>query len=497
MRAKPIVRSLAAAGLVTVLGVGGIKYYEPATAQAAVETSQAAVEISQAAVETSSSQAQAVSAAALPDFSRLVKRYGPAVVNISVTHEGRAQVGATMPDFGVSPGDPFYEFFRHFQIPQPQGAVPMHGIGSGFIIGPDGTILTNAHVVKDASEVTVKLTDRREFKAKVVGVDPQTDIAVLKIDAENLPSVKLGDPKDLDVGEWVVAIGSPYGFENSVTSGIVSAKSRALPDGTYVPFIQTDVAVNPGNSGGPLFNLEGEVVGINSQIYSRSGGYQGLSFAIPIDTAMQVKAQLVKYGKVTRGRLGITIQEVNQSLANSFGMDRAHGALVSSVVDGSPAEKAGVKPGDVVLKVDGAPIQRSIDLSSRIAAMKPGSSATLEVWRNGKPRELAVVIGEAPSQQVASAGTSDLSGARLGVAVRPLSPQEQQQAHVDGGVLVEQVAGAAARAGIRPGDIIVSINQKPVKSVEELRSATKDADKTLAILVQRDNARIFVPVEIG
>ncbi|MCC7081375.1 MAG: DegQ family serine endoprotease [Burkholderiales bacterium] len=483
MKMKPIVRSLAAAGLITALGVGGIRYYEPATAQAAVETA---------------TQAQPAAPSALPDFSRLVKQYGPAVVNISVAYEGQAQAGATMPDFGVAPGDPFYEFFRRFQIPQnPQGAVPRHGIGSGFIVSPDGTILTNAHVVKDASEVTVKLTDRREFKAKVVGMDPQTDIAVLKIDANNLPSVKLGDSKNVNVGDWVVAIGSPYGFENSVTAGIVSAKARALPDGTYVPFIQTDVAVNPGNSGGPLFNLQGEVIGINSQIYSRSGGYQGLSFAIPIDTALHVKDQLVKFGKVTRGRLGVTIQEVNQSLASSFGMDRARGALVSQVENGSPADKAGVKPGDVVLAVDGTPIQRSIDLSRRIAMMKPGSSAKIEVWRDGKPRDLAVVIGEAPSQQVAAADNSDLSGARLGVAVRPLSPDEQKQAHVTGGVLVEQVAGAAARAGIRPGDIIVSVNQKPVKSVDELRAATKTSEKTLAILVQRDNARIFVPVELG
>ncbi len=483
MKMKPIVRSLAAAGLITALGVGGIRYYEPATAQAAVETA---------------TQAQPAAPSALPDFSRLVKQYGPAVVNISVAYEGQAQAGATMPDFGVAPGDPFYEFFRRFQIPQnPQGAVPRHGIGSGFIVSPDGTILTNAHVVKDASEVTVKLTDRREFKAKVVGMDPQTDIAVLKIDANNLPSVKLGDSKNVNVGDWVVAIGSPYGFENSVTAGIVSAKARALPDGTYVPFIQTDVAVNPGNSGGPLFNLQGEVIGINSQIYSRSGGYQGLSFAIPIDTALHVKDQLVKFGKVTRGRLGVTIQEVNQSLASSFGMDRARGALVSQVENGSPADKAGVKPGDVVLAVDGTPIQRSIDLSRRIAMMKPGSNAKIEVWRDGKPRDLAVVIGEAPSQQVAAADNSDLSGARLGVAVRPLSPDEQKQAHVTGGVLVEQVAGAAARAGIRPGDIIVSVNQKPVKSVDELRAATKTSEKTLAILVQRDNARIFVPVELG
>jgi serine protease Do len=475
--------------MVSVLGIGGIQHYQ--TAQAAAETSHAGV-------ATTGTNPSAIPLAALPDFSKLVKQYGPAVVNISVTHEPRAQASAAMPDSGMGPGDPFYEFFRRFQIPvPPQGGAPTHGIGSGFIISPDGTILTNAHVVQNAAEVTVKLTDRREFKAKVVGVDPQTDVAVLKIDAENLPSVKLGDPKDLDVGEWVVAIGSPYGFENSVTSGIVSAKSRSLPDGTYVPFIQTDVAVNPGNSGGPLFNLEGEVVGINSQIYSRSGGYQGLSFAIPIDTAVQVKDQLVRHGTVTRGRLGVAIQEVNQSLANSFGLDRARGALVSSVESGSPAEKAGVKPGDVVLKVDGVEIQRSIDLSSLVAGMKPGSQAQLEVWRNGNTRELSVTVGEAPSQKVAAIDKSDLSGARLGVAVRPLSPAEQAQAKVDGGVVVEQVAGPAAKAGIRAGDIIVSVNQKPVTSAEQLRSAAKEADKTLALLVQRNNARIYIPVNLG
>ena len=279
-------------------------------------------------------------------------------------------------------------------------------MGSGFIVSPDGTILTNAHVVQDASEVTVKLTDRREFKAKVVGVDAQTDVAVLKIDAKDLPAVKLGNSKDLRVGEWVVAIGSPYGFENTVTSGIVSAKSRALPDGTYVPFIQTDVAVNPGNSGGPLFNLKGEVVGINAQIYSRTGGYQGLSFAIPIDTALHVKDQLVQHGKVTRGRLGVTIQEVDQSLANSFGLDSARGALVSSVENGSPAAKAGLKPGDVILKVDGADIQSSVELSSRVASMKPGTSARLDVWREGKAREISVAVGETRSQQTARATKS-------------------------------------------------------------------------------------------
>jgi serine protease Do len=493
MRAKAIVRSLAAAGLVTVIGVGGVKYYEPAVVHAAP-----AQAVPMAAPSTA--------AAALPDFSTLVEQYGPAVVNISVTHEPRQQTGADAPQFGMSPEDPFYEFFRRFQIPQPFGGnpeqpfrgMPQAGIGSGFIVSADGTILTNAHVVRDAAEVTVRLTDRREFKAKVVGTDPQTDVAVLKIDAKDLPTVKLGDPSSVRVGEWVVAIGSPFGFENTVTSGIVSAKARSLPDGTYVPFIQTDVAVNPGNSGGPLFNLRGEVVGINSQIYSRSGGYQGLSFAIPIDTAVQVKDQLVRHGKVTRGLLGVMIQEVNQSLANSFGLDQAQGALVSRVTPGSAAAKAGLKSGDVILQLDGEPINRSIDLSSRVATMAPGTKAELEVWRDGKRQRVAVTVGEAPAQQQAAAAEpADLSGARLGVAVRELSPEEQQQAKVTGGVLVEQVAGAAAKAGIRPGDIIVSINQKPVQSVEELRAATKDGGKNLAVLVQRVEGRIFVPVELG
>jgi serine protease Do len=488
MKAKAIVRGLAAAGLVTVLGVGGVKYYQPASAQA-----------------LPAQAAPAATAAALPDFSGLVERYGPAVVNISVTREARMQSGASAPDLGMSPDDPFYEFFRRFQIPQPFGGtpqpfrgVPQSGIGSGFIVSSDGTILTNAHVVRDAQEVRVKLTDRREFKAKVVGVDAQTDVAVLKIQADNLPTVRLGSPDSVRVGEWVVAIGSPFGFENTVTSGIVSAKARSLPDGTYVPFIQTDVAVNPGNSGGPLFNLKGEVIGINSQIYSRSGGYQGLSFAIPIDTAVQVKDQLVQHGKVTRGQLGIMIQEVNQSLANSFGLDRAHGALVSSVTPGSAAAKGGVKSGDVILKLDGQEINRSIDLSSRVATMAPGTKAEVEVWRDGKRQRLAVTVGEAPSpQQAAAADAADLSGARLGVAVRALSPEEQKQANMSGGVLVEQVAGAAAKAGIRPGDIIVSVNQKPVKNVEELRAATKGAGKTMAVLVQRGDGRIFVPVDLG
>jgi len=476
MKRKPIVRSLAAAGLVSVLGFGGMQYYAPAAHAVTPAT------------------AAAAPASVLPDFSRLVEQYGPAVVNISVSHDMK-KAAAGVPGLGLSPDDPMYEFFRRFQIPQTP--MPSQGIGSGFIVSPDGLILTNAHVVQDASEVTVKLTDRREFKAKVIGVDPATDVAVLKIEATNLPAVRLGDSDAVRVGEWVVAIGAPFGFENSVTSGIVSAKARSLPDGTYVPFIQTDVAVNPGNSGGPLFNLKGEVIGINSQIYSRSGGYQGVSFAIPIDMALHVKDQLVAHGTVTRGRLGVTVQEVNQSLARSFGMPSARGALVSSVEPGSAADKAGVKTGDVILKLNGTAIDRSIELASRVATMKPGSPATLEVWRDGKPRAITAQVGAAPSEKLAAAKADvDLSGARVGVAVRALTEAEKQRAGVEGGVMVEQVAGAAAKAGIRPGDIIVSVNGTRIADAEALKAAAKSG-KTLAVLIQRNEARIFVPVQVG
>jgi serine protease Do len=486
MKQKLIVKSLAAAGLVTVLGLGGISHYGPSAANARP-------------VEAAQTVPTAAPSAALPDFAQLVEKNGPAVVNISVT--GNMKTAASGADIGISPDDPMYEFFKRFMGPQgrmqPQQQEPVHGIGSGFIVSADGLVLTNAHVVQNASEVTVKLTDRREYRAKVIGVDAQSDIAVLKIDARNLPTVRLGNAKDVRVGEWVVAIGSPFGFENTVTSGIVSAKSRALPDGSSVPFLQTDVAVNPGNSGGPLFNMKGEVIGINSQIYSRSGGYQGVSFAIPIDTAVNVKDQLVQTGKVQRGRLGVVIQEVNQSLAGSFGLPKAGGALISQVENGSPAAKAGLKSGDVVLKIDGAEIGSSLDLTSRVSTMKPGSSATLEVWRDGKPQQIAVKVGETPAEKVAAAATpADLSGSRLGVAVRSLSPEEQKQVKVQGGLLVEQVAGPAAKAGIRSGDIILAVNGRQVKSVDELKAATKGA-KTMALLVKRDDVSIFVPVELG
>jgi serine protease Do len=372
------------------------------------------------------------------------------------------------------------------------------GQGSGYIISPDGFILTNAHVVANGAEVTVKLTDRREFRAKLVGSDPQTDVAVLKIDATDLPTVKLGDSNAVRVGEWVVAIGSPFGFENTVTSGIVSAKARALPDGTYVPFIQTDVAVNPGNSGGPLFNLKGEVIGINSQIYSSTGGYQGLSFAIPIATVVKVKDQLVEHGKVTRGRIGVTIQEVNQPLAQSFGLGEPGGALVSSVEKGSPADKAGFQPGDVILSIDGQRTPRSIDVSSYVADLRPGTIARVEVWRKRGSRELEVTVGEAKAEKIASAGTAVGEGGRLGLAVRPLDPDEKQEAALtSGGLVVENASGPAARAGIQPGDIVLALNGTPVRSVDELKSLVGHSGKTVALLIQRDKTKLFVPVVIG
>src|SRR5688572_1864473 len=332
----------------------------------------------------------------LPDFATIVEANGKAVVNITATKAARS--GARAPLGDEEESNPLFEFFRRFGIPTPRGGVPgqgqgpqmpMQGMGSGFIVEPSGIILTNAHVVEGADEVRVRLSDRREFKGKVVGADKATDIAVVRIEGKGLPVVKLGDPSQIKVGEWVLAIGSPFGFENTVTAGIVSATSRSLPDGTYVPFIQTDAAVNPGNSGGPLFNLKGEVIGINSQIYSRTGGFQGIAFAVPIDVASNVKQQLVANGSVQRGRLGVSIQEVSQSLAQSFGLDRPRGALVAQVEKDSPAEKAGIKPGDVLLGVNGKTVERSAEVPPLVAAVKPGTKATLDVWRDGKKQALA------------------------------------------------------------------------------------------------------------
>jgi serine protease Do len=441
---------------------------------------------------TAAVQASGAQLRTLPDFSDLAAQAGPAVVNISVT-KTTSDVAQTPP---FDENNPFFQFFKRFQVPMPQ-QMPSHGIGSGFIISSDGYILTNAHVVSGASEVSVKLTDRRELTAKVVGTDPRSDVALLKIDAKNLPTLRIGDPSQVKVGQWVVAMGSPFGFENSVTAGIVSAKSRSLPDSAYVPFIQTDVAVNPGNSGGPLFNLSGEVIGINSQIYSQTGGYMGLSFAIPIDVAMHVENQLQHYGKVTHGRIGVTVQEVNQNLAQSFGLKKPEGALVSTVEEGSPAARAGFKSGDIILAFNGKTVDKSSALPLIVGDMKPGETAAARIWRDGSERTLNVTVGAAPSEQTASANTPANNSGKLGLVVRPLNSEERQQLHSKGGLVVEQAAGAAAEAGVQAGDVILALNNEQVRSVAQLRRLLDKASGHVALLVQRDKAKIYVPVNLG
>ncbi len=435
----------------------------------------------------------------LPSFQSIVERFGPAVVNISVEGMVRTAAAIEPPFGGVDPEDPFQDFLRRFgpQFRSPPGEQLRRGMGSGFIVSADGVILTNAHVVDNASVVRVKLTDKREFDAKVIGVDKPTDVAVLKIEAHDLPTVPLGNPAQTRVGDWVLAIGAPFGFENTVTAGIVSAKSRSLPDEGYVPFIQTDVAINPGNSGGPLLNLKGEVVGINSQIYSQSGGYQGLSFAIPIDVAAQIKDQLLAHGKVTRGRLGVAVQDVSQALAESFGLDAPRGALVSQVETDSPAEKAGLQAGDVILKFDGQPVASSAELPPKVAGMTPGKAVPMEVWRAGGVRSMTVAVGEMKAAMVANDETNTADQGRLGVAVRPLDAQEAREAETAGGLLVLDAGGPAARAGIAPGDVILAVNGRPISSVAELRGQIEAAGRHIALLIQRDDARIFVPIELG
>src|ERR1700730_9610738 len=442
---------------------------------------------------------------ALPDFSQLVDRYGPAVVNVEVVEKPQPSAGGVP---GLSPNDPFYDFFRRFGVPGPEqgpraNQPPARGAGSGFIINSDGYILTNTHVVGNADEVTVRLTDRRELAAKVIGADERTDVAVIKISATNLPIVKLGDPSRIKPGQWVLAIGSPFGFENSATAGIISATSRSVPGENYVPFIQTDVAVNPGNSGGPLFNMAGEVIGINSQIFSRTGGFMGVSFAILIDVARNVGEQLIKTGKVVRGRIGVTIQDVNAQLAESFGLDRPRGALVSSVEKDGPAAKAGLQPGDVILGVNGKPIERYGELSGSIAAMKPGTDATLDVWRAGKKQNVSVKVTELKEQQQqAKLGgrqkdhATNSQASQFGLTVRPLDPQEKEQAETQGNLVVEEVTGPAASAGVQPGDIILGVNGKRVKTVKELQDEAKSSGKNVALLIQREDAQIFVPLRI-
>ena len=441
------------------------------------------------------SQAPAATAA-LPDMSSIVARNSPSVVNISVSGTRKGGPNASR-NPQLDEDESIQEFFRRFRIPQNRGDMPVRGLGSGFIVSADGTILTNAHVVDGAEEVIVKLTDKREFKAKVLGLDTASDVAVLKIAATDLPVARIGKAANTRVGEWVLAIGSPFGFESSASAGIVSANARSLPDGSYVPFIQTDVAVNPGNSGGPLFNMAGEVIGINSQIYSRSGGYQGLSFAIPIEVAMNVERQIVAHGKVQRGRLGVGIQEVNQSLADSFGLKKPAGALVGSVEKDSPAAKAGLEPGDVILAINGKDIGASNELPAIVSSMSPGESARLQVWRKGGARQLEVQVGKFDDEKLAAGDAPEAAKGRLGVTVRPLTPDEQRRAEVNGGVVVQNVAGAAAKAGIQPGDIVLSVNGEAITSTEQLRSLVTKAEKRIAVLVDRGNARIFIPVELG
>jgi serine protease Do len=446
---------------------------------------------------------------ALPDFTKIVSRNGPAVVNIQVVGGTKTSLRQQRGAPEMDEDDPFFEFFRQFGMPNAprggqrgggRGAPTMMGEGSGFIVSPDGVILTNAHVVRDADEVTVKLQDRREYRAKVLGSDPKTDVAVLKIDAKNLPVVPMGSTRNLQVGEWVLAIGSPYGLDSTVTAGVVSAKGRTLPGDNGTQFIQTDVAVNPGNSGGPLFNTRGEVVGINSQIYSQSGGYQGLSFAIPIDAAIRIKDQIVSTGKVQHAQLGVTVQDVNQVLADSFKLDTVEGALVSSVQRGSAGDKAGLKPGDIIRKMNGQPIISYGDLPSLVALARPGDKIGIEVWRDGKLVHLNATLGSANDKAergdaVQVAGVD--SGAKLGLSLRPLDPSERRESGIASGLVIEDAGGAAAMAGVRPGDVLLSVNGKPVASIDQVRDVVGKATKSVALLIQRGDDKIFIPVRIG
>ena len=452
-------------------------------------------------------QVGVVSAKELPDFTELVEKQGPAVVNISTVQVLKSPQ-QMFP--GISENDPFFEYFRHFFPQQAPRDQEVQSLGSGFIISQDGYILTNAHVVESADKITVRLTDKREFKAKVIGADKRTDVAVLKIEASGLPMVATSEPDALKVGEWVVAIGSPFGFSNSVTAGIVSAKGRSLPNHkgeNIVPFIQTDVAINPGNSGGPLFNMKGEVVGINSQIYSRSGGYMGLAFAIPIDVALDVAGQLRTSGKVTRGRIGVSIEEVTSEKAESFGMGQAQGALISSVEKDGPADKAGVRFGDVVLKFNGKAVVTSGDLPKMVRTARPGSKAVIEVWRNGTTKELSLTVGEmhedAKAASVPRVGKSPAVEAaplvRLGISVIELTAEQKQQLRVNGGLVVEEVKNSAARqAGLQRGDVILAIGNIEIVSLAQFNHVLKQAPtgKNVALLVRRGDGASYLAIKL-
>ncbi len=453
-------------------------------------------------------QMAAAQAEALPDFTTLVEQASPAVVNISTKQKlpDRRVAAGQMPDLeGLPPM--FREFFERSIPQQPRGGDRQReaqSLGSGFIISDDGYVLTNNHVVADADEIIVRLSDRSELQAKLVGTDPRTDVALLKVEGKNLPTVKLGDSSKLKVGEWVLAIGSPFGFDHSVTKGIVSAKGRTLPNDTYVPFIQTDVAINPGNSGGPLFNMNGEVVGINSQIFTRSGGFMGLSFAIPIDVAIDVSNQLKKDGKVSRGWLGVVIQEVNKDLAESFGLDKPAGALVAQVLENGPAAKGGLQVGDVILNLNGQPIIMSADLPHLVGGLKDGAKAKLEIIRNGKRQNLDVTIGALPDddQEVsASAGGGlERNSNRLGVTVSDLTAEQKKSLELNGGVVIKEVQdGPAALIGLRPGDVISHLNNQAIASAKEFTEIAKELPKnrSVSMRVLRQGRASFITFKLA
>ena len=442
----------------------------------------------------------------LPDFTRLVEEHGAAVVNISTTQAARRTAVPQIP--GIE-DDEVLEFFRRFIPRQPgpgQGPRPeSRSLGSGFIISPDGYILTNAHVVDSADEINVRFTDKREFKAKVIGADKRTDVALIKIDAGNLAAVRFGDPAKLKVGEWVIAIGSPFGFDNTVTAGIVSAKGRSLPQENFVPFIQTDVAINPGNSGGPLFNMKGEVVGINSQIYSRTGGFMGLSFAIPIDVALDIQRQLREKGRVSRGRIGVVIQEVTKDLATSFGLDRPRGALVNSVEKGSPADKAGIEATDIITKFDGKTVESSSDLPSIVGSTRPGTKVDLEVLRKGAARSLSITVGELQEERVAAREaprerkSAEVAANRLGIVVSELSAEQKKEMKLNHGLVVTEVK-ADARAEVRRGDVLLTLVHKgqhtELKTVDQLNRLLGGLDKNsiITLQVRRGESTAFVTI---
>ncbi len=435
----------------------------------------------------------------LPSFADLVEAQGGKVVNISTTTTIDQPNNIPVPE-----NDPFYDFFRRFAPPGGGGERESRSLGSGFIISSDGYILTNSHVVAAADDITVKLNDKREFTAEVIGVDPRTDVAVIKIDSDNLPAVSIGDPEKLRVGDWVLAIGSPFGFESTVTSGIVSAKGRSLPQENYVPFIQTDVAINPGNSGGPLFNLDGEVVGINSQIYSRTGGFMGLSFAIPINVAIDIADQLKTDGRVKRGRIGVVIQEVTAELAESFGLDAPRGALVNRVEKGGPAQKAGIEVSDVILKFASEDVESSNDLPRIVGQTKPGSIVEAEVWRDGKLKTLTIKVGEIPADENVSAKSNPQKERaknevpELGLVVSDLTPQQLKQQELQGGIRIDKVSGIGQKAGLRSGDVILALNNDDVESVEQFVKLMEQYSeaRSIALLIHRGGGSLYVPIRL-